>query len=230
MLAVLSLIVAIIAIIVTLIVYRLQKERRNLNWVLVSGTKLLQDRAPSLQDLELRYKGEIVKDPYLLIVKFENVGNKPIASEDYERPLRISFPPACQVLAAEIVSTSQDDMGTSISVEDRNVVLKPVMLNARDCVTCQILVDRPPKDWRVKGRIKGVEIRSGATTKVQFSPLVKTILFLLIIPAIFGLFAFSFSSTGEKYFPWLDGLILGALGVGMLFTIGAMAYDLFSNR
>ena len=84
--AIVGVLVAILAIMVTLLL----RERKHLDYEFISGTRLLANEAIRIAgELQLRFRNSIVKDPYLLLVRLINTGNRPLTEEDFEQPVRI---------------------------------------------------------------------------------------------------------------------------------------------
>jgi hypothetical protein len=230
--AFLSLLATVAAVIVAIAIYRLQRDRKNLDWDLISATKLLRDDASPIRDLELRYKGDIIANPYLLQLKFINTGNKPVTSEDYEHPLRVHIDTDSRILSAEVVESSQADMDAKISTLDQEATLQPLLLNPGDWVSCQILLDRPPKRWKVKGRIVGVrEIRPYKASRREVSPLAKTALTILGIATFLGTILASSNESLVARFPFVKWMAYVMLGAALLVLVGILIlsiYQLFS--
>lgn len=230
--ALLSLLATVAAVIVAIAIYRLQRDRKNLDWDLISETKLLRDNASPIRDLELRYKGEMIANPYLLQLKFINTGNKPVTSEDYEHPLRVHIDPDSRILSAEVVESSQADMDAKISTLDQEATLQPLLLNPGDWVSCQILLDRPPKRWIVKGRIVGVrEIRPYKTSRREASPLAKTALTILAIAAFLGIIFANSNESLVARFPvlrWMASVMLGGVLVVLVGVLIVSIYQTYA--
>jgi hypothetical protein len=201
-----------------------------LDWSVISAAELLKDNP--IRDLELHYMGEVVRNPYLLQLKYINTGNKPISTEDYEHPIRVSITDS-RVLSAEVVETSQPDMGASMSLSEHEATLHPLLLNPGDWISCQILLDSPPSRWQVKGRIVGVkEIRSYKADRRTLSPLTKTILTMLGIGIFVGLVLASTSESLVAKFPplkWVPRITVAAVLLFALYGITFGIYDSFSR-
>jgi hypothetical protein len=66
--AIVAAIATVAAIPVTLLVYRLSQERKRFDHEFISGVRLLANEATRLaRELELRFRNNIIKDPYLLL-------------------------------------------------------------------------------------------------------------------------------------------------------------------
>jgi hypothetical protein len=80
-LAMFGIVIAIVTFVLTLlasyIFYRRSIERRQLAYELISKVQLVvRDETRSAEDLEVRYKGRPVEDPYVLLFGIINTGNR----------------------------------------------------------------------------------------------------------------------------------------------------------
>lgn len=150
-----SAIAAVAAVMTTFLVYRWQRERKQLEYETLSHWPLLDDETRQAADFELRYKGKTVLNPYLLLVRFVNSGNKPISSDDYETLVRVELLEEREILLAEVVESSSDDLDVKATIRSHNAVIKPVLLNPGDWFTLKLLLSEPA-DAQIRGRIEGV--------------------------------------------------------------------------
>ena len=81
----------IAAIVVSVIIYLKQRQRRSLSYEIVSATPLLSVEEDIKKDLQISYKGKPVEQVHLVMIKILNSGSLPIPSKDYEQPITISF-------------------------------------------------------------------------------------------------------------------------------------------
>jgi len=108
----------VVAVVAAFLVYRWQRERKHLDYEFISGTRLFSQRAKELKRLELRYEENVISDPYLMLVRFINTGNKPITSDDFEWPVHIEAKGLEQhPLSAGVSETSHPDL----RVKDRGI-------------------------------------------------------------------------------------------------------------
>ena len=119
---------------------------------------MLSQRSKELDKIEIRYEGEAISDPYLMLVRFVNTGNKPIVPEDFKWPVHVEieglekFP-----LSVGVAATSNPDLGAEVALEPDGGTLEPLLLNPGDWVTMSLLLDGAPSTWKVRGRVVGVK-------------------------------------------------------------------------
>jgi len=150
----------IAAIVVSVIIYLKQRQRRSLSYEIVSATPLLSVEEDIKKDLQISYKGKPVEQVHLVMIKILNSGSLPIPSKDYEQPITLSFGNQTKILTAEIAETNPDSLEASIDASDRHAILVPALLNQKDFITIKMLVTKYRSEPNVSGRIIGVkEIR-----------------------------------------------------------------------
>lgn len=107
--------------------------------------------------VQILFNGEPVHNVELILLKIENTGDIPIASDDYENPLQISLNKTAKILEAQIIEKSPNNLPASIDYEESTVSLKPLLLNSKDSVTMKILASQFNGSLFVEGRIIGVK-------------------------------------------------------------------------
>ena len=136
----------VVTVVGAFLIYRWQRERKCLDYEFVSGARLLNQRTRELAKIELQYQGRIIADPYLMLVRFINAGNKPITPEDLDWPVHIetqgveNYP-----LSAGVSETSNSDLRAEVTLEPDGGTLEPLLLNPGDWVTMSLLLDGEPE-------------------------------------------------------------------------------------
>lgn len=144
----------VLAVVVAIAIYVKSRTRPALAYE-VTVTPLLSDKAPG--SLEIRYEGVPVRAATLVDVDVRNVGNAAIRSDDFESDLSVVFEPGVLVLAGEVTATQPPDLKPSFSsgtVESMSV--EPLLLNAGDGFTVQILASEFNGNVELEGRIAGI--------------------------------------------------------------------------
>jgi hypothetical protein len=144
-----------IGALISIIIYRKQLEPKHLDYEFISGVHLVASEAARLAgDLKVTYKDQAIKDPYLLLVRLINTGNKHIESEDFDTPVRVELG-ASKVISAEVVKTSQEQMNPSLEVQENAVVLHPMLFNRNEWLAFTAVTDGEPTEKVVIARIAG---------------------------------------------------------------------------
>ena len=163
-------IIAIIAILVTIILYLIQRQRKSLSWEIISNTPLLSIDEEIRGDLQVLFAGKPVHDVQLIIFKIINSGNVPIKSTDYERPIKLKLGENALILTAKVIDKNPSSLETPIKNEGTSVVLEPTLMNEGDSFTIKMMVNQFDDQITVNGRIEGVkDIQKTTASKVQFT-------------------------------------------------------------
>lgn len=150
-------IIALLAIIVSVVIYYKQKSSKKLSFKIVSNTSILTYEERVKNELQLSYKAKKVEDVRLILLRIFNSGNVPITSEDYEKPISVEFNGSTQVLTAEVIRKRPINLQATIAIENRVVTLYPSLLNPSDEIGLKILVSKFCNKINVSSRINGIK-------------------------------------------------------------------------
>jgi hypothetical protein len=148
---------AAIAIGIAILVYYRQRRRKRLGYQILANTPVLTVDEEIRGKLKIWYEDIPVRNLQLLLLKFINTGNVPIATADFERPLSITFGSEAKILSSEIIASSPSDLSPSISATTHGIALAPLLLNPNDYFTIKALVSERQGGVSVTARIIGVE-------------------------------------------------------------------------
>ena len=84
-------IIACVTLLITVILYFLQKHKKGLSYEILSKTSLLTNKEKLEGKIKILYDDNEVQNVKFLEIKILNTGNIGIPSSDYERPLRFIF-------------------------------------------------------------------------------------------------------------------------------------------
>jgi hypothetical protein len=159
-LSVAGLLVGVVGIVIgvlgSLVIYRLQKRRRQFGYEVISNVPVLLPGAKRLGELLLSYNGDKVEEPNLLVMRFINTGNEEIRKEDFTKPVTIHLNSERRVLSADIINASDNSIESTIGWEGSAAWLEPTLLNEGEWVAFAILTDGVPTSRAITGRIVGV--------------------------------------------------------------------------
>ena len=198
-----AVLIALVSILISIIVYLKQRIRKSLSYKILSLNPLLSVKEEIKSDLQIMYRGEPVEQVHLIVAKIINTGNLPILSKEYERPISLSFGEEAQILTFEITEKEPDNLRPSAKIEEKRVVLTPILLNRGDSVTLKILVTKY-KELKIAGRIAGVK----EIQKVQEKH------FRYIIVALVGILVEFSGFFVPSNFP-IPGYLVVLAGVGL---------------
>lgn len=149
--------VAVVAIIISVIFYFSQKRRKQLSYEVISLNSILSHSEELEGKLKILFEGEQVNQVHLIVIQLTNTGNIPIISKDYEREISIKFLEDSRILSAQISDTFPSNLGATLSYNLENIKLQPVLLNRGDSITIKTLVSQFAKGIVFDGRIVGIQ-------------------------------------------------------------------------
>jgi hypothetical protein len=95
-----AVVVGIAAALIAWLTYRSQRGRKGLEYLVLSTQRLVDPRVA--EDLDVHFDGRPVDDPSLTVLRMVSTGDRGIASETFESPLRITFEGASKVVHASV--------------------------------------------------------------------------------------------------------------------------------
>jgi hypothetical protein len=181
-----------IVTVLTVVIYRLQQQRKALAYSIISHTPLLNVNEKDRDDISILYKRKRVSDVSFLIVKIFNAGNVPIEVGDFDRPITLNFGETAGLLKFDVVETVPDNIRAMPTSVGTKLVLEPLLLNRGDSITLTALLTGCDGDIKVDARIIGVrdisKISSAELSKefvLQFRALKALLLVGLFIAFVF---------------------------------------------
>lgn len=152
-------ILSALGIVVAIGIYLRQRNIKRFEYQMLSSRELIVDaKIGGDKELRVSYGEREVNDPRLTVLKLLNSGRVEIRSDDFEQPIRVVASPKASIVFTEVVRTNPNDLHPIITiVNERTLELKPLLLNAKDWVELQLLVDGDPTPLEFSGRIAGVQ-------------------------------------------------------------------------
>lgn len=158
------------AITLGVVLYLLQRHRKELGYRVLSHTRVVSVEAEVAERVQVLYEGQPVRDVHLVEVEVVNSGNEAIVVQDYEYPLAIGTGEKSRVLTAVLVEAEPEGLPAwpIISESGDTVRVQPLLLNPGDSFKVRILVSEFAGAVDVSTRIVGVkeirELPEGAGT------------------------------------------------------------------
>jgi hypothetical protein len=207
-------VVAIIAIVVSIIIYRRQTQRKALTFVVKSAYPLLTGTEELKGRLQVQVDGVAVNNIDLMFIEFSNSGNVPIERSDFDSPVEVRFEPPARIISVVVDSEEPKEIGALLSIQEENsVTLNPLLLNPGDKVTLKFILSSDTKGFEVFGRVIGIKVIREADPSSLYSWLGLAGLLLL---AIGFAIVFHYSAKRSELPPhppeWWFGLILITIG------------------
>ncbi len=209
-------IISLIALLLTLWLYRKQSRRKEILWDITKHTSLSSFNISDKVKVTITFENIRLEDGSLIYLKIWNSGNVEILPEDYNVPIRFSFGKEAKVLDAKILTGVPNNIKdiASIIVNSDSITLKPLLLNSKDSIDLEALLNKfsgSIDDIKVDGRIAGVRqigrpyenesyiATVGIALINTFASVVGFLSLGIIGFAIFGGIVFLLTSFGKSY-------------------------------
>lgn len=209
--------VGVVALIITAVLFRADRRRRSLRWVVIANRAILTQ---TKFNVEVRHGNQLVTAPRLIVWRIANGGADPIAASDFETPLTLRVEGAT-ILSAEVTLTRPTDLAPSMDriARDR-VSLEKRLLNSFDLVEVQMLVDGEPSLLVVEGRVTGVsKIERGRVPQTSWGTPWRFSSFDNLMVWVFGLVFVGVGAwlylSGEDWIIRSIGLAVLVLAIGV---------------
>lgn len=177
------------------------------NFLVVSADEEVQD------SVEIRYKGEPVKNVKLFIIRLINDGYQPIKKEDFEKPIKLTFPKA-KILSADKVELNPDNLDIEMGFEDDWVTVGPTLFNRKDYVQIKLLLSGYT-GMKIDARIVGVSKIKKALDRGDFW---FSFIFFQIMIGMFTWLTITTFRTANFYFS-IGIMVFSILFIVMMFRL-----------
>ena len=148
-------IVGVIAVVAAIGIFLAERKTKGLALAVVTDRAIVSQA--SAFPLEVLHNGIKVLKPRLVVLRLANAGEQPITSADFEQPLRVRLVDA-SILSTETTLTRPHAFKPSVLLDGPDAVrLDPCLMNQRDMVEIQMLVDGKPSQVLAEARISGVQ-------------------------------------------------------------------------
>lgn len=153
------------AICVTIYLWFLNKKDKRLSYQVLWNKPLVNVRGSARKMLDVRFEGKAVTDAFLIVVKIFNSGHLPLNPGDFLSKLRIQLSPGAEIITATAVETAPADLEERLQAQSKKLIetiaretieLNPVLLNAGDSITIQVLARKSGGRASVEGHIQGI--------------------------------------------------------------------------
>lgn len=152
-----SVVVAVIALIATVIIYLIDRPVKRFQVQILSNSPLISVNTDISSQIQILYKDKPVQTLSLILLRFENVGNEPIRETDYSEPIRISLSPQSEVGEVTIQETRPAGIDLNPKVITANQIeIAKVLLNPGDQAVVKVLALNNDGTLDVEARIAGI--------------------------------------------------------------------------
>ena len=158
---VLGLVTAAAAIIVPLYVFSASEQHAVLTVRYTASQALVNVDPRSANNVRVTYEGSEVRIPWLLSLRVENTGDKPIDSKDIKDNLSITFPQA-QILRAQLTEKHPKEISSKIDINTNTLSVVFDLLNPQYNLSFDALLNGEPwnasTSFRMIGKYALVEV------------------------------------------------------------------------
>jgi hypothetical protein len=148
-------ILATVAICVTVTLFLAGRRRKRLSYSLSDTRVLGIHEGVNPSRVQILFDGEPVKEVHLVTITINNLGNEPVRADDFERPMRFSWPEPARILTAEVMEVSPETLQPRIKAGPGEIALDPLLLNPGDWLRMRALINQAGKLF-VDARVVGV--------------------------------------------------------------------------
>ena len=152
------------------------RDSKVLRPTILANSSLLEVDKTIRDNIKISYKNSSIDNLSFVEMGLENIGNREIREDDYEKgqPLQLIFPKEVNILDAVVSEKRPEDVEMKVQHKQNQVSLSPALLNQRDRVTIKVFLTNMPtgnaeKLISLQGRIKGGSIQPISTEQKEFS-------------------------------------------------------------
>lgn len=185
-------IVAIISLITSLIAAVISikwRAKKFLTYEILSDSALLTSSESIRDNLKILYNDKAVKNVRLFKIKITNSGKHPIDDKDFKKTLDFIFAADAEILTAETISVSPENLDATFIVDNNKISIKPTLLNSGEFFIIKAIISSDKSVVKCDGRIIGAEIYNAREDKpMVLSGFIISICFFILTVCLFMLY------------------------------------------
>jgi len=227
--------IGLCTIIVTIIIFSKQFNRRSITYEVISDTPMLSLKEEVKARVQVLFDTKPVGDVYFVILKMWNSGNTPILPTEYIDPIRFDFGEKAEVLDTDVLETVprniKDKVKAALKLEAGTLILEPLLLNSRDSITLKFLYTRTKltREIKVDARIVGINQILNFDMIYSSHPIGKIIaicsIAVFIMSVIYFLFSKYENNSFVKLFYLFLLLLMALLYILLIILLVSIAYS-----
>ena len=152
-----QLLFTLLASIVAIWIYNLQKGRRELAFGIISIRSLLSISEELSGQIKVTLDEKPVQDLRLIVVGLKNSGADTIRPSDFERPVIISFGESVEILSWQVAKEQPSNLRANVMLKNNQLEVMPCLLNRGDYITLQALASTANPKVSADIRIVGID-------------------------------------------------------------------------
>lgn len=187
-------IATITGVIVSLFIFFRQRQIKSFSYEVISNLPILNVNDEYKADMEIKFKGNLIQNLHLVVIRFFNSGNISIERKDYDKSVEINFGNQAQLLSIDTIDQIPSNLGIILSSDKKTITIQPTLMNKGDSFTIKALVashETLSIDGRISGiqRIQQVDIKSNKKfNPLQLATIVALSLFAGFLTSLSGYF------------------------------------------
>ena len=139
------------------LVYLWERKPKRLDYIVTTNARVVAYQPHPMRDhLKVSFKGQELKEPRIVIVRVKNTGRVPVEHTDYKQPITVRLSKAVPLdgfIAKESSKGLISEVG--LSLEGKEVLLVPELMNTKEWFDVQIVCDGQPGEIQVSCRFTG---------------------------------------------------------------------------
>ena len=144
------------ALVIATMAFLAQIRKKSLSYTITTDSELLHRNDVLSNHVTIQYDGLPIQRLRLLSVRFRNDGGLPIASKDFEEPIRIRLDEQSNILSCTVSDNRPSDLPVAVDVSSNVVTVNPLLLNRADQFSVQLIVGESVLPPSISGRVVGV--------------------------------------------------------------------------
>lgn len=147
---------AVGGIIVPVIIFVLQGQRKELTYEVGSESRIVDLQDPLLAQVEVSYGGKKLSRLVSFSIRITNSGNVPISRPDFDRHAILAFGGHATILQAQVLDQSPPNLNPIFENRGNHLLIAPPLLNPEDRFTIQAFVTGESNSPTLDARILGI--------------------------------------------------------------------------
>ena len=202
---------AIVAIVVSIVLFRLNRKKKGLSYKVVRNDRLFKVNSSLQSRIQVIVDGQPAPNLTLVLIDIQNTGNEAIRREDFDVPCRFSFETRADVISTRVLESKPRDLAANIAIGDKSITLEPLLLNSGDRLSIEVLLTDPSATVQQSGRVVGVAEIKNVTGKAHKTDVTWGIVSLSIASGVIASelssypgasFAVALLAASSLYFYW----------------------------
>ena len=180
-----TLILPILAVIVPVVIYVMNQDHKELSYEIQGEYKLINDNI-GIDEVEIKYRGDAIKNLELISFRLTNTGGVPIKAGDFEREIKILFSKDVTIYSVKNSESYPTNLRPKILTKDNHISISPLLLNPDDYFSVEVILSGYDSSLVIDARISGISKIIEESLLEKQEHFRESAKFMLIISIIFS--------------------------------------------